>query len=241
MELCGISPSKGIILVDEKGKTFGQSIISLPNILSIKCGDIDGDKKDDIVILDKDGDVEVFSYKNKALHVLYKGKIGEDIIPEAFFIDKEIKLLAKGEDKKILYSYKFEKGKFLFSSKEYLKSVEVSSISKMNNNIILSNINRVNMMMKVGKTQTLEMYALAPRIKDLYNFGNRPTRIYKYSVKNLEGVYDINKDGNPEIVLKSVDKEDVMGQGYRVEIYKLNKTGLAFNRVLSLIDRILKF
>jgi hypothetical protein len=238
MELCGISPNKEIILADEKGKIFGSGIVSLSNILSIKCGDIDGDKKADIVILGKGGDIEVFSYKNDRLYVLYNGKIGEDIIPEAFFIDKEINLIAMGDNKMLLYSYRYVKGKFVFIAKKNMKQVEVSSISKINNNMLISNISRANMMMKIGRIQTLEMYTLTPKIKRLYNFGNRPSRIYKYSVKNLEGIYDINGDGKYEIVLKSVDKDDVMGQGYKIEIYTLSNTGLAFNRVLSVIQRI---
>jgi hypothetical protein len=57
-------------------------------------------------------------------------------------------------------------------------------------------------------------------------------------VRNLEGIYDINDDGKKEIVLKAVDKDDVMGQGYRIEIYQLGKVNLFLNRILCYFENI---
>ena len=128
--------------------------------------------------------------------------------------------------------------KFVFISKKNIKTNEVSNISEINGDIFLSNINRNNMMLKVGKSQTLELYRQDGEVQKLYDFGNRPAAWYNYSVKNLEGVYDINGDGEVEIILKSVNKVDVMGQGYEIEIYKFNKNMLMVNRILTKIEEI---
>lgn len=239
IELCGISPQKEIILVDENGEIFGQSKVNLENLLSLKCGDIDEDGKDETVILGSNGDVEIYKYEDGKLQVIYNGKIGEDITPEAFYIDKGIVVLAEGDGKAILYYYKFDNGSFKFKSKRYFVKKEISSMIKIDNNLLVSNINRNNMLLKFSNIQTLELYKVSSKIKRLYNLGDRKGATYAYTVKNLEGICDIDNDGTEEIILKSVDKEDVMGQGYRVEIYRFNAFGLFVNRILSWIEGIL--
>lgn len=239
IELCGISPQKEIILVDENGEIYGESKVNLENLLSLKCGDIDEDGKDETVILGRNGDVEIFKYSDGKLYAIYNGKIGEDIVPAAFYINKGIVVLAKGDDKSILYYYKFNNKTFDFDSKKYFGKKEITSMSKIGNNILVSNINRNNMLLEFSNIQTLELYKESREIKRLYNFGDRKGASYAYTVKNLEGICDIDRDNNEEIILKSVDKKDVMGQGYRVEIYRFNKFGLFVNRILSYIEGIL--
>lgn len=241
LELCGISPNKDMVILDDKGSILGRSKVKLQKVLTVKCGDINNDGKAEIVVLGRNGDIEVFDYINENLTSIYNRKIGEDIIPQAFYIDKDIVVAAKGDNKSILYTYKFGENGFVYRDRKSINVSEISNINKANNDFILSNIYRNNMIFRVGNIQRFEMYAMTNKIKKLYNFGNRPARRYAYLVRNLEGVYDINNDGQKEIVLKAVGKEDVMGHGYVVEIYRFSKAGLVLNRVLTWINGVMSF
>ncbi len=96
------------------------------------------------------------------------------------------------------------------------------------------------MMFKRGKIQRLEVYTDDLSYKKVYEFGNRPGRPYAYMVRTLEDAEDIDNDGKTEVVLKTVGKDDVMGQGYIVEIYKFDERLLKLNRFFTEIQRSLK-
>lgn len=239
LELCGISPNKQIVLLDEYGKTIGENWVSLTKVLSLKCGDLDKDGKAEMVVLGSNGDLEIFKYENGSLKVIYNKKIGEDILPEALYIDKGIIIATKAKGKSLIYIFNYKNNEFTLNKKETIKVTEISNMNKIANNLIISNINRSNMIFGVGNTQRLEIYSGSSKLKKLYNFGERPNRKYSYLIRNLEGVYDIDGDGVEELMLKAVGKGDVMGSRYVVEIYKFSKTGLKVNRILTWLQNIL--
>lgn len=238
-DLCGISPDNYIVLIDERGKIYGKNEVKISSIISLKCGDIDNDNYDESIVLGTDGKVEIYKMKKDILERIYSGKFGEDIVPIAFYIDDGVRVLVKGDNKSILYHYKFVNNKFVFQSKKYIKTENVGNIQKYNDYIILSHIIRNNMIFKRGTIQNFEVYSQNYKITRLYNFGKRPGRRYDYSVRCLEDVYDIDGDREEEIILKSVKKNDVMGQMYKIEIYKPIKGLLYINRILSFFEDIL--
>lgn len=238
-DLCCVSPIGEILFVNSKGIVYGKSKSSLLNILTLKCGDIDSDGKDEAVIMDRDGNIEIYNYDGKSMGRFYKGKFGEDIVPQTFYIDKGITAAAKSKGKTILNHYKFERGKFIYDGSRTLKSESITTIKKLDEDIIISHINRNAMMINSGKIQTLEVYSTGAGLKRLYNFGERPGRRYEYMVHSLEDVYDIDSDGNAEIILKAVSKNDVMGETYTIEVYRLSKHVLLINRILTKIESIL--
>ncbi|QCX33463.1 RDD family protein [Caloramator sp. E03] len=238
-DLCGISPNNYIVIVDDRGKVYGKNEVKISSIISLKCGDIDNDDYDESIVLGMDGKVEIYKMKGNVLERIYSGKFGEDIIPIAFYIDDGVRVLVKGDGKSILYHYKYVNKKFVFESKKYIKTKDVGNIQKYNHYIILSHIIRNNMIFKRGTIQNLEVYNLNDKITRLYNFGKRPGRRYDYSVRCLEDVYDIDGDEEDEMILKSVKKDDVMGQMYKIEIYKPLKELLYINRILSFFEDIL--
>lgn len=241
LDLCGISPMKDIILLDSGGHTIGSSRVSLQNILSLKAGDIDGDGRAEIVVLGRNGDFQIFKYLSGKLSTIYNGKIGEDIIPLGLYVDKGLNILAKGDGKSRLYTYVYNGSGFKFTSEKYIDVKDVCNLSLLDGNLIVSNISRNSMMFRVGNTQSFEVYSLGSKVKRLYNFGKRPSRRYAFLVRNLEDVYDLNGDGQKEIVVKAVGKEDVMGNGYVVEVYKVSEAGLRVNRVLTWVENVLSF
>lgn len=238
-EMCGLSPKNDLVLIDEKGKVYGKGEVNLGSVLTLMCGDIDSDNQDEAVILGRGGDVEVFKLTNNKLQRIYKGKIGEDIIPQAFYISKGIVVFGKANNKTIVYSYDFKNNKFIFRDKKYIDAKNLSFASKFNGSFIISHVYRNNMTFGIGNIQLLEAYDLNKGERKKYNFGQRPGRRYEYKVRTLEGVCDIDGDNKEEIIIKAVGKDDVMGQGYIVEIYKPEKGMLLFNRVLTIIEDIL--
>ncbi|MCX7884051.1 MAG: RDD family protein [Caloramator sp.] len=238
-DLCGVSPTGRIVLVDENGKIYGNSDIKISNVISLKCGDIDKDGFDEALILGKDGNVEIFKMKGNSLKRIYFGKFGEDITPITLYIERYAKVMGKGDDKSIIYTYEFVNGKFKFLDKKYVNIENATNIKKFKNSIIVSHINRNNMTFNRGSIQNLEIYNLNGKMKRLYNFGKRPGRRYNFSVKCLEDVCDIDNDGFEEIILKSVDKKDVMGQKYKIEVYRPVKRLLYINMILTMIEGIL--
>lgn len=238
-DLCGISPQNDVVLVDEKGNIYGRGKSDIISVLTLKCGDVDNDGIDEAVVLGRGGEVEVYKYSNGLLNKIYGGRFGEDIIPETFYIDKGVAVISKFDDKKILYLYDFRDNKFIFREKKYFNINEVSGISKTDNLILTSHVYRNAMTFKRGSIQRLEAYRVGNKIKKIYDFGVRPGRRYAYMVRTLEETFDIDGDGTDEVILKAVGKEDVMGQGYTVEVYKFNKFTLWLNRTLSKIEDIL--
>ena len=236
-DLCCVSPKGGVLFVNSSGIVYGRYRSSLSNILTLKCGDIDSDGKDEAVIMDRDGNIEVYNYNGKSMTRIYKGKFGEDIVPQTFYIDKGITAAAKSKEKIILNHYKFSNGKFIYEGSKTLKLESVTTIKKLDDDIIVSHISRNAMMVNRGKIQSLGVYN--NELKRIYNFGERPGRRYDYTVRSLEDVYDIDSDGNTEIILKAVSKNDVMGGTYTIEIYRLNKPALFLNRILTKIESIL--
>lgn len=238
-ELCGLSPRNDLVLIDENGKAYSKGEVNLGNVLTLMCGDIDSDNQDEAVILGRGGDMEVFKLGSNNLNRIYKGKIGEDIIPQAFYISKGIVVFGRSRDKTTVYSYDFKDNKFLFKDKRYIEAKNVSFASKLDGSFIISHVYRNNMIFGIGSIQLLEAYDTNSSEKRKYNFGARPGRRYKYLVRTLEGVYDIDGDGEQEIILKAVGKDDVMGQEYIVEIYKPQKSMLWLNSILTKIENLL--
>jgi uncharacterized RDD family membrane protein YckC/predicted nucleic-acid-binding Zn-ribbon protein len=238
-DLCGVSPNNQIILVNQNGGIYGSNNIGILNVVTLRCGDVDNDGFDEAVVLGREGEVEVFKYSLGELKKIFSGKVGEDVLPETFYIDKGIVIVSKLNDQKILYFYGFKNNKFTFVDKKYFKVNGASTILKVGDDILVSNVSRNNMTFKTGRIQRLEMYSINNKIKKLYDFGGRPGRRYAYMVRILEGVYDIDRDGKEEIILKAVGKEDVMGQGYAIEVYKLNRGVLWINRILTKVEGIL--
>lgn len=238
-EMCGLSPKNDLVLIDEKGNLYGKGKVNLGSVLTLMCGDIDSDNQDEAVILGRGGDVEVFKLNGNKLDRIYKGKIGEDIIPQAFYIWSGIVVFGRAHEKSVVYSYDFKDNAFLFKEKKYIDAKDVSFASKLDGSFIISHVYRNNMMFTIGNIQRLEVYDTEKSPKRKYNFGLRPGRRYGYMVRTLEGVCDIDGDRNEEIIVKAVGKDDVMGQGYIVEIYKPQAGLLLVNRVLTIIEDIL--
>ncbi|MCX7904126.1 MAG: RDD family protein [Caloramator sp.] len=228
-ELLGVSPKGDIVLIDEKGKVVAKNRLTNFDVFMLKCGDLDGDSFDEAVLLDRNGNVEVFKYDD-GIKLIYSGKVGEDIIPQCFCIDKGIYLVTKANDRNLVYHYTFEGGRFKFQFKKDLKKNGINNIFKYNDGFLVSSIYRNNMTLRIGRIQKLEFYD--KNLKRIYNFGNRRARLYAFYVRNVEDV----GDGSLEIVLKAVGSSDVYGQGYIVEIYKPTKLGLFINRILTMME-----
>ncbi len=232
-ELCGVSPDNTIAFIDESGRMYGMAGINISNVVTLGCGDIDMDGKDEAVVMGRAGDVEVYKYSQDKLQRLYTGKLGEDIIPETFYIDKGIVVASIAGDERIFYRYTFKDNVFLFRDKRYAKINNITMLSKYKDMVLVSHVYRNNMVLRIGRIQRLEAYSWDGRMKRIYNFGGRTGRRYAYYVRVMEGVYDMDGDGIEEIILKAVGKDDVMGQGYIIEIYKPVKLLLLLNRILT--------
>jgi hypothetical protein len=148
-------------------------------------------------------------------------------------------ILGKGHEKSVMYFYDFKDGKFVFRDKKYIKAENISMASEIDGGVLVSHVSRNNMTFTKGNIQRLELYRINKNVKRLYNFGSRPGRRYGYMVRTLEEIVDIDGDGGNEIILKAVGKNDVMGQAYIVEIYRISKPMLLINRILSLVEEIL--
>jgi uncharacterized RDD family membrane protein YckC len=238
-DLCGVSPKNNLVFIDSKGSIYGETTIGIPNIVTLRCGDIDDDGQCEAAVLGRSGDMEIFKYKNGGITKLFSGKIGEDIVPQAFYIDNGIVVSGTGADRSILYFYGFMDGRFKFKDKKAFEVEKLSNMEKLNDDIIISYVSRNNMTFKTGKIQRLEVYSTDKKVKRLYNFGSRPGRKYAYMVRTLEDVTDIDVDGTEEVILKATGSRDIQGQGYIVEVYKLSRAGLIANRILSKIQDIL--
>lgn len=237
--LCGVSPTNKIIFTDSKGTILGNSKISVLNILTLGCGDIDMDGVDEAVVMGRGGDMEIYRYSLGKMKRIYSGKIGEDIVPETFYVGNGIVVVGISGEKRIFHYYNFKDGKFKLKEKKYSNINNITSFSRIGEDILVSHVYRNNMVFKTGKIQRLERYSFRERVKRIYNFGSRPGRKYSYYVRTLEGIYDINGDGVNEIVLKAVNKDDVMGHGYIIEVYKEDSKFLFINKFLSFLEDIL--
>lgn len=240
-EFCGVSPQNDVILVNQSGDIYARGKSDIISILTIKCGDMDMDGSDEVVILGRGGELEVYKFAGGVLNKVYGGRFGEDVIPETFYIDKGIAIVSKNDDRRIVYFYDYKDSKFTFKEKKYFDINGVTGISKMGDMLITSHVFRNAMTFKRGSIQRLEAYKEGEKIKKIYNFGGRPGRRYAYMVRSLESVFDIDGDGREEIILKAVGRDDVMGQGYVVEIYKFNNSALWINRIFSKLEDILYY
>jgi uncharacterized RDD family membrane protein YckC len=238
-DLCGVSPQNKIVIVKQNGKIYGDNQIKVSNVVTLRCGDMDGDGSDEAVVLGRGGDVEVFKYYNDKLNKVYSGKIGEDIVPQTFYIDNGISVITRSDETSMIYFYSFSDNKFKFKEKKYFNIKEVGNAAKVNGKILVSNVSMNSMSLGAGKTQKLEIYSIKNKIKKLNNLGTRPSRRYAYMVRTLEGGYDIDGDGTEEVILKAVGKKDPSGQAYIIEVYKPRKGILWANRILTKIEDIL--
>lgn len=231
-DFCSVTPKGDLILFSNTGDIFSNIKIENKNIVNLKTGDIDKDGKDEIFILNRNGDIYIYKYLNRKLFTLYSGKIGEDIIPYTFLVDDGIIVLTKADERVNVYRYDFINNKFKIKDKKTIKIKEATNIFRFNKNYLINHVARNNMTFKVGKIQTFEV--LNEDFKKIYNFGKRPARRYSYMVRIVEDVCDLDKDGVDEIIVKSIGKDDVMGQGYKIEVYKQNSFLLYINRLLSM-------
>lgn len=238
-DLCGVSPQNKIVIVNQDGKIYGDNLIKISNVITLRCGDIDLDGYDEAVVLGRGGDVEIFKYENNKLNKIYSGKIGEDIVPQTFYIDNGISVITRSDVTSMIYFYSFKDNKFIFKDKKYFNIKDVGNAAKLNDTILISDVSMNSMSLGAGKTQRLEIYSMNNKIKKRNNLGRRPSRRYAYMVRTLEGVYDIDRDGTEEVILKAVGKKDPSGQGYIIEVYKLRKGMLWVNRILTKIEDIL--
>ncbi len=239
-DLCGLSPKGELIIANEKGEIYGSEKVEIASPVTMKCGDINGDGRDEIIVMGIGGDAEVFKMGDKTLKKVFLGKFGEDILPETFYIKDGVNVFGKSNKGDILYNYKFKNERFIFNSKRYTKIKGISNVFCTDHGVLVSNVYRNEMMFKRGKIQRLEVYTDDLNYKKVYEFGNRPGRPYAYMVRTLEDAEDIDNDGKTEVVLKTVGKDDVMGQGYIVEIYKFDERLLKLNRFFTEIQRSLK-
>jgi uncharacterized RDD family membrane protein YckC len=238
-DLCGVSPQNKIVIVRQDGKIYGENQIKVFNVITLRCGDIDGDGRDEAVVLGRGGDVEIFKFQNNKLDKIYSGKIGEDIVPQTFYIDNGISVITRSDETSMIYFYSFKENKFTFEDKKYFNVKDVGNAAKLNDTILISNVSMNSMSLGAGKTQRFEIYSIKDKIKKRNNLGTRPSRRYAYMVRTLEGVYDIDKDGTEEVIIKAVGKKDPNGQGYIIEVYKPRKAILWVNRVLTKTEDIL--
>lgn len=229
---CAVTPKGELVIFSNWGDVYAKTNIKNRDVVNIKTGDLDKDGLDEIVILNRNADIEIYKLNKGELILMFFGKIGEDILPSAFMIEDGIIVLSKGENKTNIYKYDFKEGQFKYRYKKQIKKKDITNIFKFNGGYLINNIGRNNMMFKVGTIQTFEVLDTNFKIK--YNFGKRPARRYSYMVRIVEEVCDIDGDGMDEIVVKSIGKDDVMGHSYRIEVYKQNKFLLIINRILSL-------
>lgn len=240
--LCGISPKGQLVIVDENGKIINSLHIKTTRILTLTSGDINGDNKDEIIIMAVDGRIEIIGYENNNIVSLYYKKPIEQISPMAFYVNTEGDIVIIGGENKIshAYSFKYYADGLKLIKKSIIPSNEISYISTTTYGLLTSNINRLNMTLGVGKIQQISMYSAKDNSKLLYNLSIRYGRLYRYKVRNVEGVYDIDGDGEDEIIVKAVKKGDVMGNAYVLEVYGFNSRGRFLNRFFTLVNRILK-
>lgn len=131
-----------------------------------------------------------------------------------------------------IYKYSYLNNRFEYKSKKTLKIKEISNAFKFNKEYLLNHLSRNNMTFKVGNIQTFEVYN--KNFKRQYNFGKRPAKRYAFMVNVVEDVCDLDDDGVDEIIVKAVGKDDVMGQSYKIIVYKQNKLMLFINKILSM-------
>lgn len=235
-DLCGVTPDGRLLFIDFRGNVYGSIRVGIENVLTVDCGDIDMDGKDEAVIMGRNGDVGVYKFQNRHIKTLYSRKLGEDIMPQTIYVNEGITAVGVSGDRSVFYHYKFNKGKFKFFKKEYTNIDKVTMAAKFDNLILISHVYRNNMAFNIGRIQRLEAYYIkGDKLKRKYNLGERQGKRYNYFIRTLEGVYDVDGDGKDEIIIKAVGKEDVMGQGYKIEIYKPNSLFLVINRILTLI------
>lgn len=232
-EFCAISPKGELIIIKNDGSVYSRLKINYKDTINLKTGDIDKDGKDEVFVLNRNGEISIYKVNQQKITSIYNGKIGEDIVPFAFLIeDDSLLVFAKGDNKMNVYKYSYLNNRFEYKSKKTLKIKEISNAFKFNKQYLLNHLSRNNMTFKVGNIQTFEVYNL--QFKRLYNFGKRPAKRYAYMVNIVEGVCDLDDDGVDEIIVKAVGKDDVMGQAYKIIVYKQNKLMLFINKILSM-------
>lgn len=245
-ELCGITPLGRVVLLDQKGQIAAEIDAKTRNIIMVKCGDLDLDGRDELVLLGRSGDLEIIDYDdaNNQLHALFVGKPGDDISISAFFIcDGVLWTLAQNNMGRSLIGYRcnlLQNPLFQTYAEYSAKQITVGQLEKIAAGVLLSNVNRNGMTFGVGKLQTLELYRLDhTTLVRQANFGSRPARGYAFKVRTLEEIVDLDGDGNQEMILKAVDKADVMGQDYVLEFYRLDNTRLKLNHFLSKLQQVI--
>jgi len=228
---CAVTPKGELIVFSNWGDIFAKTKILNKDVINLKTGDIDKDGLDEIAILNRNADIEIYKLSSEKLNLIFSGKIGEDIQPYAFLIEDGIIVLSRGQNKINIYRYEFKDYTFKYVFKKEIKIKEISNIFKFQEGYLINYIGRNNMTFKVGNIQVFEV--LDKNFKLKYNFGQRPARRYSYMVRIVEDVCDLDNDGKDEIIIKAVGKDDVMGHAYRIEVYKQNKILLILNKLLS--------
>lgn len=240
IEMVGVSPSGSIYFIDNKGNYYAERTLSIDNTVTLSCGDIDRDGRDEAVVMGRDGDVEIFKYRDGEVLSLYSGKAGEDIRPETFYISGNLVISGEEKNDRVLYTYEFEDNALKYKSKAVLDTDSSGRILRFGDGAIISYIYRNNMIFNVGRIQRLEVYSINGKVRRLYNFGNRIGRMYDYRVRSLENIFDLDGDGIDEIVLKAMEKDEVEGERYYIEVYKTSPFWLGVNRAITFLDGLMK-
>jgi len=240
LEMVGVSPSGSIYFIDNKGSYYAEKTLSIINTVTLSCGDIDGDNQDEAVVMGRDGDLEILKYRDGEILSLYLGKVGEDIRAETFYIPGDLVISGEEKNDRVLYTYEFRDNTLKYKNKVVLDTDSSGRITGFGDNAIISYIYRNNMTFNVGRIQRLEVYRVNGKAQRLYNFGNRVGRRYDYRVRSLENIYDLDGDGREEIVLKAMEKDEVEGERYYIEIYKTSPFWLGVNRVITFLEGLMK-
>ena len=240
LEMVGLSPQNAVYFMDNKGSSYGEGKLSISNPVTLSCGDLDSDGKDEVAVMGRNGDVEIFKYQGGQVQTLYSGKIGEDILPETFYIPGDLVISGEQKSNRVLYTYGYENGTLIYKSKAVLDTDSSGRIAGFGDAAIISYIYRNNMTFNVGRVQRLEVYSLSGKARRLYNFGNRVGRRYDYKVRSLENIYDLDGDGRDEVILKAMDKDQVEGERYTMEIYDISYFWLGVNRALTFLEGMMK-
>lgn len=240
VEMVGVSPSGSIYFIDNKGACYAEKALSEINTVTLSCGDIDGDNKDEAVVMGSDGTIEILKYRDGGILSLYSGKAGDDIRPETFYISGGLVISGEEKNDRVLYTYAFADNTLKYKNKVVLDTDSSGRILRFGDDVIISYLYRNNMIFNVGRIQRLEVYSVNGKAQRVYNFGNRAGRMYDYFVRSLENVYDLDGDGKEEIIIKAMEKDEVKGERYRIEIYKTSPFWLGVNRIITFLEGLMK-
>lgn len=86
--LCN-KPKRELLIIKNDGKVYSRLKINYKDTINLKTGDIDKDGRDEIFVLNRNGEISIYKVIQEKITNIYTGKIGEDIVPFAFLIDDD--------------------------------------------------------------------------------------------------------------------------------------------------------